>query len=109
MGAPLYLSVGTATPTVSPAFTFPFAPRNIVLEVPSLTAASEIRPQFSATSGGPFWTLQRGDGTGAPFAVHSGAGPAIGAFTPPTPFGRFVLTGSVTMITTLTLYPGGPR
>ena len=109
MGAPLYLSVGTATPTVSQAFTFPFAPRQIVLEVPSLTAGSQITPQFSATSGGPFWPLQRDDGTGNPFTVHSGAGPAIGAFAPPTPFGRFVLTGSVTVITTLTLYPGGPR
>lgn len=104
MAGPYYVTVGTATPPVSQAFALLQPDRNVVVEVPSLTAGGEVRPQFSATSGGPFWTLQRSDGTGLPFTVHSGAGPAIGGFTPPTPFGRFTLTSSVTQITTLTLY-----
>ena len=98
-----YVLVGTATPAVSQAFTLNRADRRLVVDVPSLTAGGELRPQFSATSGGPFWTLQRLDGSGLPFTVHSGAGPAIGMVTPPTPFGRFVSTSSVTQIATLTL------
>lgn len=98
-----YITVGTGTPTVSQPFSLNRANRRLVIEVPSLTAAGELRPQFSATSGGPFWTLQRPDGSGVPFAVHSGAGPAIGALIPPTPFGRFISTSSVTLISTLTL------
>lgn len=105
MPDPIFLTVGTATPTVSTAFTLPQAAnRRLVVEVPSLTAGGEIRPQFSATSGGPFWPLQRLDGSGALFTVHSGAGPAIGVITPPTPFGRFTFTGSVTLVSTLKLY-----
>lgn len=99
-----YLTVGTSTPTVSQAFTLDHPDRDLVVEVPSLTSGGELRPQFSSTSGGPFWTLQRYDGTGIPFAVHSGVGPAIGMFLPPTPWGRFAFTGSVTLISTLTLY-----
>lgn len=99
-----YVTVGTATPTVSQAFTLNQANRRMIVEVPSLTAAGELRPQFSATSGGPFWTLQRPDGSGAPFAAHSGSGPAIARIDPPTPFGRFVFTSSVTVISTLVLY-----
>lgn len=102
-----YITVGTATPAVSAAFTLAKADRAVVVEVPSLTAGGELRPQFSVTSGGPFWPLQRSDGTGAPFAVHSGSGPAIGMFTAPTPFGRFVSTSSVTLVATLTLYNAG--
>lgn len=99
-----YVTVGTATPSVSQAFTLNRADRRLIVEVPSLTAGGELRPQFSATSGGPFWTLQRSDGSGAPFSVHSGSGPAIGAVVPPTPWGRFSFTGSVTVISTLTLW-----
>lgn len=98
-----YVTVGTATPSVSQAFTLNRADRRLVVEVPSLTAGGELRPQFSATSGGPFWSLQRSDGTGLPFTVHSGAGPAMGMVIPPTPWGRFSFTGSVTLISTLTL------
>ena len=103
--ATLYTTIGTATPAVSAAFALDRADRDLVIEVPSLSAGGELRPQFSATSGGPFWTMQRLDGSGLPFAVHSGAGPGIGVFTPVTPWGRFSFTGSVTVITTLTLYP----
>lgn len=102
-----FVTVGTATPAVSTAFTLERPDRPLVVEVPSLTAGGEVRPQFSATSGGPFWTLQRPDGSGLPYAVHSGAGPAIGVIDgSPTPWGRFSLTGSVTLISTFTLYSG---
>ncbi len=103
MPGPYYVTVGTATPAVSTAFTLDRADKDVVIEIPSLAAGGELRPQFSSTSGGPFSTLQRYDGTGASFAAHSGTGPAIAIVTPPTPWGRFSFTGSVTVITTLTL------
>lgn len=99
-----YVTVGTATPTVSQAFTLNRSDWKMVVEVPSLTAGGELRPQFSITSGGPFQNLTRLDGTGLPFVVHSGAGPALGVITPPTPWGRFVSTSSVTLISTITLF-----
>jgi hypothetical protein len=106
MSNPTYVTVGTATPAVSAAFALERPNHALVVEVPSLTAGGEVRPQFSSTSGGPFWTLQRPDGSGLPYAVHSGAGPAIGVIRDiPSPWGRFSLTGSVTLISTFTLYP----
>ena len=104
MAGPYYTTVGTAVPTVSAAFALDRPDHELVVEVPSLTSGGELRPQFSSTSGGPFWTLQRYDGSGLPFAVHSGVGPAICLLTPPTGWGRFSFTGSVTLISTLTLY-----
>ena len=101
----IYTTIGTATPAVSTAFALERGDRDLVVEVPSLSAGGELRPQFSATSGGPFWTMQKLDGSGLPFVVLSGPGPGIGAFTPPTPWGRFSFTGSVTQIVTFTLYP----
>ena len=104
MAGPYYSTVGTATPAVSTGFFIERSERALAIEVPSLTSGGEIRPQFSSTSGGPFSTLQRRDGSGLPFVVHSGSGPAIGVITPPTPWGRVSFTGSVTVITTLTVY-----
>ncbi len=105
MAGPYYVTVGTATPAVSTAFALDRSDQSVVVEVPSLTAGGELRPQFSATSGGPFWLLQRLDGTGLPYAVHSGAGPAIAVVErPPTQWGRFSFLGSVTLISTLTIY-----
>lgn len=108
MAGPYYLAVGTATPTVSPAFTLERGDRDMVIEVPSLTAGTEVRPQFSSTSGGPFYTLQRLDGSGLPFAAHSGSGPAMCRLTQPTPWGRLIFTGSVTLISTFTIYNTRP-
>lgn len=91
--------------SVSAAFALERADLGLVIEVPSLSAGSEVRPQFSATSGGAFWTMQRPDGSGSPYAVHSGVGPAIGVIERlPSPWGRVLLTTSVTAPTTFTLY-----
>lgn len=93
--------------SVSAAFALAWPTRPLVVEVPSLNAGAEVRPQFSATSGGPFWAISRTDGSGLPYAVHSGTGPAVGVIgRPPTPWGRISLTSSVTAPTTFTLYSG---
>lgn len=90
---------------VSGAFSLERPDRPLIVEIPSLSAATEVRPQFSATSGGPFWTVQRRDGSGLPYAVHSGVGPAIGIIERvPTPWGRVTLTGSQSDVRTFTLY-----
>lgn len=79
---------------------------SLVVHVPSLAADNEVRPQFGSTSGGPFSTLTRPDGTGAAYAVHSGAGPALGVIErPPFPWGRFSFTGSPGDVRTLTVFP----
>lgn len=57
------------------------------LFVPSLNS-TEVRLQFTTTSGGLFTTAYRPDGTGTPFVVYSGAGPGFGIFP-------FVLTSHV--------------
>ena len=104
MAGPYYVVVASGQ-TVTAAFALDKASKNHVVEVPSLAGGNEVRPQFSSTSGGPFWTMQRYDGSGLPFAVHSGVGPAIGMFAPPTPWGRFTFTGSPGDVRTLTVYP----
>lgn len=104
MSSPIFITVGTATPAVSQAFTLERADRAVVVEVPSLTSPGELRPQFSSASGGPFWTLQRDDGSGVSFTAHSGSGSAIAVLTPLTPWGRFSFTGSVILVSTLTVY-----
>ncbi len=105
MAGPYYLAINTATPTFSDPVFLDSGDRDVAVEVPSLAAGGELRPQFSSTSGGPFWTLQRYDGSGAPFTAYSGSAPGIFVITPPTPFARFAFTTSVTVIKTLTLYP----
>jgi hypothetical protein len=60
---------------------------------------------MSPTSGGPYsFVLQRADGTGMPYTVHSGVGPAVGRVFLPMPYGRITTTGSTTGPTTFTLY-----
>ena len=105
MPDPIYVTVASGG-SVSGPFTLPAADRPLVVEVPSLNAGAEVRPQFTATSGGgSFWTLQRRDGSGAPFAVASGAGQAFGVVEHvPTPWGRLFLTSTVTAPTTFTLH-----
>jgi hypothetical protein len=104
MSDPVFVIVNSGQ-SVSGAFTLERANRPLVVEVPSLSAAAEVRPQFSATSGGPFWTVQRRDGTGLPYTVHSGTGPAIGVIERvPSPWGRLTLTGSQADVRTFTLY-----
>jgi hypothetical protein len=106
MANPTFVTVASGQ-SVSGAFTLERANRPVVVEVPSLSAAAEVRPQFSVTSGGPFWTVQRLDGSGAPFTVHSGTGPALGVIERvPSPWGRLSLTSSVTVPTTFVLYSG---
>ncbi len=95
---------------VTGAFAFERSDRPLIVHIPSLSAATEVRPQFSATSGGPFSTLMRDDGSGAPYAVHSGGGPGYGVIrSVPSPWGRFTFTGSQSDVRTLTLYPGPAR
>lgn len=90
---------------VSGPFTLERSHRPLVVEIPSLSAATEVRLQFAATSGGPFSTLMRDDGSGFPYAVHSGGGPGYGVIrSVPSPWGRFVFTGSQSDTRTLTLY-----
>lgn len=104
MSNPVFVIVNSGQ-SVSGAFTLERANRPLVVEVPSLNAGTEVRPQFSTISGGPFWTVQRRDGSGLPFTVHSGVGPAIGLIERvPTPWGRFTLTGSQSDVRTLVLY-----
>lgn len=98
----IYTTVGS---NVSVGFALPRSDRAVYVEVPSLTAASEIRFRTSPVSGGPYvHTLMRSDGTGLPYAAHSGAGPAIGGAFLPHPFAVIALTGSVTAVTTFALY-----
>jgi hypothetical protein len=100
-----YAIVVASGQSVSNAFAIERPNRSLVVEVPSFTAGGEVRTQFSSTSGGAFWTLQRPDGTGLPWAVHSGGGPAIGLIERiPSPWGRLILTSSVTAPTTFLLY-----
>lgn len=109
MAEPIYITVASGQ-SVTGAFTLERPDRPLIVEVPSLTANAEVRPQFSTTSGGPFFTLTRNDGTGIPFAVHSGAGPAFGIIEHiPSPWGRFTLTGSQTDTRTFRLLTGAAR
>lgn len=104
MADPIYILVASGQ-TVSGAFTLERPDLSLVVHVPSLVAANDVRPQFSATSGGPFVNLLRSDGSGAIFSVHSGAGPAYGLIEqPPFPWGRFTFSGSPGNVQTMTLY-----
>lgn len=102
--AELYVVVASGL-TVSGPFTLPRPDLPAVVHIPSLAAGNAVNPQFSATSGGPFSTLQRPDGSGAVYSVHSGAGPAIGVMRDiPSPWGRFTFSGSPGDVRTLTLF-----
>lgn len=104
MANPIYVTVASGQ-SVSGAFALERPDRPLVVGVPSLMVASEVRPQFSQTSGGPFSTLMRDDGSGFPYAVHSGTGPAYGIIRHiPSPWGQFTLTGSQSDVRTFTVY-----
>lgn len=94
----MYVSVASGA-TVSSAFALNrgTASQGLVVLVPSLTA-TEVRVQFTSASGtAPFSTLFRADGTGIPFAVTSGPGPAWGHVpAAPTPWGRIQCTAAQT-------------
>ena len=103
--AEVYVLVASGQ-TVSDPFTLPRPDFPFVVHVPSLAAGNDVRPQFSATSGGPFTTLQKTDGSGAAYSVHSGAGTVISVIRDvPSPFGRFTFSGSPGDVRTLTLFP----
>lgn len=104
MAQPIYVTVGSGGAT-SGAFTIERPDFPLVIEVPSLSAATEVRLQFSATSGGPFFGLSRDDGSGLPYAVTSGSGPAYGIVRCiPSPWGRISLVGSQSDTRTFMLY-----
>lgn len=89
---------------VSGAFSLERPDRTFAVQVPSLSAATQVQLQFGATSGGPFFALQRPDGSGLPFTVYSGAGPGFGIVPyVPTPWGQISLTGSQSDTRTFTL------
>ena len=106
---PDVLVIGSGTQATS-AF-FVTRPYGLAFQVPSLAPSSEVRLQFAASSGagvsGDFWgDLQRFDGTGIPYSVYSGAGPAMGylPFPPPTSFLRVTVTASQTNARTLQIF-----
>ena len=103
MPDPIYLTVGTGAAPSAP-FTLERPQLSMVVAVPSLTA-SDVRPQFGTTSGGGFATLVRPDGSGLPFSIHSGTGPAVGMIErPPTPWGRLNVVASQTEVRTFTIF-----
>jgi hypothetical protein len=107
--AEIYVTVASGQ-TVSGAFALEHPYRPLVILVPSLAAAAEVRPQFSATSGSGFMSMMRPDGSANLFVVCSGAGPGIGIIEHvPSQWGRFSLTGVQTDVRTLTLFPGASR
>src|SRR5438552_15985752 len=101
---------GAYSPTTVSSAAYLVRPYPLAIQVPSLSAGSEVRLQFATTSGGSgtgdFWSdLQKFDGTAAPFVVYSGAGPGVGylPFGPPTPYVRVSLVASQTQVRTFTL------
>jgi hypothetical protein len=75
--------------------------------VPSLSVATRVTVEFTATSGaGLFHPLQRPDGTGLVFTVTSGPGVAVCVLPKlPTSYGRVAFANSQTQVATLTLLP----
>lgn len=109
MPDPIYATVGTAG-LVSTNFVLPDARSPRLVEVPSLTAATAVRMQFTTTSGtAPFFDVFREDGSGLVHIVASGPGPAYGySPRPPTPWGRIAVANSLTQVTTFVLHPLRP-
>ena len=105
MPPPLYVTVASGQNT-SGTFALADASRPVAIQVPSLSAASEVRLQFTTTSGAaPFQDVFRQDGTGTFHVVASGPGPAFGFVQkPPTPWGRIWLAGSQSDVRTFALY-----
>jgi hypothetical protein len=101
---PIFVTVASGQ-SRSAAFALDRPERPLVIHVPSLSAASEVRLTFSPTSGSGFAQVFRPDGTGAFFTVASGAGPFFGYLPdPPTPWGQVWLAGSQSDVGTFALY-----
>lgn len=101
----VYLTVQNGQ-SVSSAFVMDTAGRTFAVEVPSNGVAASVAIQFTATSGGTFSTLQRMDGSGVAFSIHSGNGPALGIIpTCPTPWGRLVLSAAPSAVMSFSLIP----
>jgi len=56
--------------------------------VPSMSPATDIRLEVAQASGTGFAPLVRADGSGVPFSVHSGSGPAVAQVPVVSPWGR---------------------
>lgn len=99
-----YVTVGTAVPSVSTAFALGRIQSGVYIRTPSMASGGEVRVQTATSSGGvDYYLMTRPDGSGLPFAVSSGAGPAEGLAPLLHPWGRLTLTNSVTTISTFTL------
>ena len=105
MPAPQFSVVASGGNTSSPFF-LADAARPLAVQVPSLSAASEVRLQFTTTSGtAPFQDVFRQDGSGMFHVVASGPGPAFGSLQkPPTPWARIWLAGSQSDVRTFALF-----
>ena len=105
MADPIYTVVASGL-TVSGAFTLDRPDLSYFILVPSLVNGCEVRPQFSATSGGAFYNVTRPDAAAAPIlVVLSGTGPAFGMIDRPlTHWGRISIVGSPGNVQTFTLY-----
>ncbi len=103
--AEIYLVCNSGALT-SPAFTLEDPTKHVALAVPSLSVATAVTLQFTATSGSAPWlSVARLDGTGAPHTVASGPGPAFGPLPQlPTRYGRVAFANSQTLVHTLTLF-----
>lgn len=100
----LYLTLQNGQ-TVSSAFVMDTPGRTFAVEVPSNGTAASVGVQFTTTSGvGVFSALQRMDGSGAAFSIHSGNGPAFGVLPGcPTPWGRLALSAAPTSVISFSL------
>lgn len=104
-GVALTIQSGAA---VSSAFALTQYAGALLVEVPSHGAGwGAVRLEFSVTSGGPrfapFLEPRRAE---VPLAVWSGTGPGFGALiTPPTPYGRLVVTNSTTITASFSVLP----
>jgi len=80
----------------------------LVVAVPSWGAGwQSVRVEFSTISGGPvFGPFLTPQPAVLPLAVWSGAGPGYGVLlTPPTPYGRLAITGSMAATGSFTVLP----
>jgi hypothetical protein len=109
MSGPIYTTVASGQ-GVSLAFTLERPDKPVVVFVPSLSAASEVRLTFSQTSGSGFTPLVERDGAAVFIhSVASGDGPFFGFLDrAPTPWGRVWLAGSQSDTRTFALYTRFP-
>jgi hypothetical protein len=89
--ADLFVTIAQSGTTSAP-FTLALAHRPFAVSVPSLNPPADVHVQFGASSAATFADLQRGDGSGAPFSVHSGSGPAWAIVAGATAWARFTVS-----------------